>query len=120
MNKSDLRTGMVVKDKDGFVGVVLKNTSTVDGIKWFFDTDELSKINEWQELDKHYNENLTTKNDYNAETIVAIYQPDNFDDYTTMKAYSENYLIWEREEPIKEVTMKDIEEKFGYKVKIIG
>ena len=120
MNKSDLRTGMVVKDKDGFVGVVLKNTSTVDGIKWFFDTDELSKINEWQELDKYYNENLTTKNDFNAETIVAIYQPDNFNDYTTMKAYSENYLIWEREEPIKEVTMKDIEEKFGYKVKIIG
>lgn len=120
MKKSDLRTGMVVKDKDGFVGVVLKNTATVDGIKWFYNTDEDEVMSEWQELDKYYEEDLTTKNDYNAETIVAVYQPDNFDDYTTMKVYSEDNLIWERELPIKEITLKDIEEKFGCKVKIIG
>lgn len=120
MTKSELRTGMVVKDRDGFIGVVLKNTSTVDGIKWFKDTEGITSIDEWQELDEAYNEDLTTKNDFDAEDIVSVYQPNDFDDYTTVRAYQEDHLIWNREEPVKEVTMKDIEEKFGCKVKIIG
>lgn len=94
MTKTDLRTGMVVKDSDGFVGVVLKNTATVDGIKWFLNTEDNELMSEWQELDKNYNEDLTTTNNLMAEDIIAIYQPRDFDDYTTIRAYSDDYLIW--------------------------
>lgn len=119
MTKSDLRTGMVVEDRDGYIGIVLKSTATVDGIKWFLN-DDGEKISMWEELDDEYNEDLTGTENFNSGDIVKIYQPHNFDDYTTMKAYSEEYLIWEREQEVKEITMKDIEEKFGCKVKIVG
>lgn len=120
MTKSDLRTGMVVKDSCGYIGVVLRNTATVDGIKWFKDTiDDGYGVNQWQELDKVYSEDLTSKDYTEADDIIAVYQPYDFNDYTTIKVYNEDYLIWERKSEIKEVTIKDIEEKFGCRVKII-
>ena len=116
MNKSDLRTGMLVEDSEGAVGVVLKNTATVDGIKWFYSATK-RLINIWEELDECFNEDLTGISISND--IVKVYQPHNFDHYTTLKAYDEDYLIWERG-IIKEVTILDIEKQLGYKVKIIG
>lgn len=122
MTKSDLSTGMVVKSADNLIGVVLLKTATCDGIKWFLNensTGMISKvINEFEELTE-YHDDLTHK-DGNDLNIIKVYQPDNLEDYTTMKAYNEDYLIWERKEETKEITMTEIEEKFGCKVKIIG
>jgi hypothetical protein len=102
MKKSDLRTGMVVKDREGNYGVVLRNTATVDGIKWFILGEETSDM--WEELDEYYNETLcsnfsSNESSDNLDDIVTIYQPDNFDLYTTRKVIDDKYIIWERKEP---------------------
>ena len=115
-NKSDLRTGMVVEDRDGWTGVVLLNTATLDGIKWFI-SGFGDRCDVWEELDE-YSDDLFHKD--SGIDIIKIFQPHNFNDYTTIKAHNEEYLIWEREEKIKEVTIKDIEEKFGCKVRIVS
>ena len=117
MTKSDLRTGMVVKDQDGLVGAVLRDTSYGDGIKWFYDTNEKKYINTFSLLDEEYHEDLTS--DELLIDIVEIYQPAQ-DFMTTSKGYSKEYLIWKREEEFKEITIAEVERKFGYKVKIIG
>ena len=125
MKKSDLRTGMVVESRDGSVGVVLLNTATVSGIKWFLDCDR-DRIDFWQELNEYDNNLMLICSDGDdEEDIMKIYQPSDFNDYTTMKVYCDENLIFDREiknisGEYKDVTMKDIEEKFGCKVKIVG
>lgn len=118
MTKSDLRTGMVVKNAKNRVGIVLKDTAAVDGIKWFLNGNKDVMINYWEELDS-YKEDLTNYS-LNGSNIVAIYQTCNFNDYTTIKVYDEENLIWEREYEPVDITIKEIEEKLGYKIKIVG
>jgi hypothetical protein len=118
MTKSDLRTGMVVESRDGFIGVVLKNTVAEDGIRWIV-TNSGNLLNCWEELDEGFNDNLTAVDDDVDSDIIKIYLPQDCSDYTTICAYQEHNLVWERDE-VKEVTIKDIEDKFGCKVKIVG
>lgn len=67
---------------------------------------------------EYYND--LTHMDGSSLNIVKVYLPHNYDEYTTKKAYNEEYLVWERKEEVKEISMKDVEEKFGCKVKIVG
>lgn len=124
MNKSDLRTGMVVESADDLVGVVLLNTCNGNGIKWFYDSVQEKKINEYETLDA-YADNLLNADGYEDQNIVKIYYPESEDDLTTMSVFDKKYVIWERKyntntDDIKEVTIVEIEEKFGCKVKIVG
>ena len=118
MTKADLRTGMVVEDRSGFVGVVLKGTNQGDIIKWFYDATDSSIINDCDDMED-FNSDLTFADDYEYD-IVKIYDTDDPELYTTTKVHDVKYLIWEREEEAKEVTLKEVEEKFGCKVKIVG
>lgn len=125
MKKADLRSGMVVEDDDGSVGVVLLNTATQDGIKWFLDADH-DNIDFWEDL-SNYDDDLKALDYSESDDIVKVFQPHNFNDYTTKQAYSDDYLIWDKfegdttiSEEYKEITLSDIEKKFGCKVKIVS
>lgn len=93
MKKSDLKDGMRVVLRNGESGTIADNCTKI-----------LSDICGAYFL-RYYNEELTREDDEYDADIMAISVTNN---------------LWERKEIIKEVTMKDIEEKFGCKVKIRG
>lgn len=97
--KSELKSDMVVQTKDG-------SNYVVRG-KWLYGTSSVINID-------HYQEDLTIRGMPWLD-IVKIYSGLFFNKF--LEEYS-NDLIWQREE-VKEVTMAEVEEKFGYKVKII-
>lgn len=99
--KSDLKDGMVVEYKYGqkrlVAGSILIGT---------YGYNELY----------YYNEDLCTDTD--ETTIYKVY-----DTVSSLKDFDkkELKLLWERKpKVIKEVTIEDIEKKFGCKVKIVG
>ena len=49
--------------------------------------------------------------------IIKVYRVTDQHDMTTMNAIDDKYLIWKEE--VKEVTMADLEEHFGCKVKVV-
>ena len=104
--KKDLKTGMVVKIKDGRFYKVMLNTSdgdimvSTDGYIYFTDI----------------NDDLTTR--HLSLSIVEIYKPQDVSKSFSMNLHNLT-SIWEREKPIKEVTLKEIADKFGVDVKSI-
>ena len=125
MKKSDLRTGMIVETRSGSEYVVFINTCQPEFCSDNYrdeNGDIALIVNQenylWTSLN-NYNEDLC-KNDDKSADIVKVYIPYHpyaFMDITYEK--SDRKLIWEREVPIKEMTMKELEEHFGYKVKIV-
>ncbi|MEI7510166.1 MAG: hypothetical protein WCJ62_11965 [Flavobacterium sp.] len=102
----DLKTGMVVRIKDGRLYKVMLNTSDGDII---VNTDGYLYL-------KDINDDLTTK--HLSLSIVEIYKPKN-----VVANHSINLScftsIWKREKPIKEVTLQEIADKFGVDVESI-
>lgn len=99
MTKADLKNRMVVECRNGEKYIVIgdKILST-KGHNWLLD----------------YNEDLTSELGLPEYDIMKVYD----------KVFSLDFnkdmleLLWERKE-VKEVTMSEVEEKFGCKVKII-
>ena len=117
MVKSDLKTGMTVVSKNGWVGKVLLGTSSGDIILWYQD-EENQDIRKYRTLDT-VNEDLT----YGAgKEIVAVYGHSDIHkilfDYNIPRSIREMKCLWGRPEDVKEVTMREVEERFGCKVKI--
>lgn len=69
---------------------------------------------------ERYREDLTRMSGDKSYDIMKVYELKCSANQNSIKAYCERYLIlvWEREEP-KEMTMAELEEKLGYKVKIV-
>ena len=101
--KSDLKDGMVIECHDTtrrmIMGDNISGHSTFVKLGDFTNTLEHKKFRELT-IDKVYKSTATTLNDYFANKYLT--------------------LIWERpkEEPIKEMTVAEIEKELGYKVKI--
>jgi len=117
MKKSDLKTGMIVELSDGYHRIVLGNSlmgisDCSGGINLRYVNDDLI-LNYGEEIVKVYDELNANKEYYigasagwlERATIVNILK------YTT--------CIWVREEP-KDITVAEIEEILGYKIKIVG
>jgi len=117
MKKSDLKTGMIVEMSDGYHRIVLGNSlmgisDCSGGIPLSSVNDDLT-LNYGEEIVKVYDELNANKKDYigagagwfERAKIVNILK------YTT--------CIWEREEP-KDITVAEIEEILGYKIKVVG
>lgn len=104
--KKDLKTGMVVKIKDGRSYKVMLNTS---------DGDIIVNDNGYLYL-KDINDDLTTR--HLSLSIVEIYKPQDVSKSFSLNLY---YFtsIWKREKPIKEVTLQEIADKFGVDVESI-
>lgn len=114
--KSDFKTSDVVLSTKGSYGVVLLNTPKGDLIKWFKNkNDEI--IHKYRSLDT-VNDDLTFKFDGRDNRIIKVYRVTDQHDMTTMNAIDEKYLIWK--EQVKEVTMDELEEMYGCKVKVVN
>lgn len=113
MKLNDLQTGMVVVLRNEEPYIVSRNCA--------FHSDVLAGYKNFWELwntqidFNRYNEDMTFKGK-NMELfdIMRIYE-----ESRDSIPFSKGKLLWQREE-YKEVTMKEIEEKYGCKVKIVG
>ena len=116
MVKSDLLTSDVLLSSKGSYGVVLRGTPKGDLVKWFKNNHN-EIINKFRSLDM-INEDLTFKYDGKDNRIIKVYRVTDPHDMTTMNAIDDKYLIYE--EKVKEVTIADLEEMYGCKVKVVG
>ena len=109
MRKEDLKTGMRVELRNGFVGMVVignQFNDTINGESWA------------RKLDYYNNDmSIIACESYNTPDfdIVAVYTGYNYDRMMNLKHNGE--LLWERNE-VKEYTMAELEEKLGEKIKI--
>lgn len=125
MKKSDLKTGMIVKTRDDAEFIVYVDVVDICNTEYNFRSVIVNAKNyEWLPLE-YYDENLIYKmEDRPYFDIIEIYAPSHpygFMDIEYKK--DERKLLWKREDnniEIKEITMMDIEDKFGCKVKIVS
>ena len=118
---SMLKTGDIVLSTKGSYGIVLKGTANGDIIKWLLNNKK-ELINKFRSF-RMLNEDLTFKYDGKDNRIIKVWRTDD-NHYVGLFAADDFYRLEERwykiiyEEQVKEVTMDEVEEKFGCKVKI--
>ena len=109
MTLNDLKTGMIVTIRDGNSYIVMRDfIDSGDVLAGLSCSNIISGT--WISLSS-YNQDMTHSAFPNLD-IVNVYASSVYSADTPKK------LLWERKE-YKEVTMSDIEEKFGCKVKIV-
>lgn len=116
MKKSKLLTSDVCLSSKGSFGIVLKGTPKGDLIKWF-KNNKGEVIHKYRSFDM-INDDLTFKYDGKDNRIIKVYRVTDQHDMSTMSAIDDKYLIWK--EKVKEVTMADLEAKYGCKVKVVA
>ena len=124
---NDLRTGDIVLSTKGSYGIVLKNTDRGDLIKWYY-----SKVNN-RNINKFRTFRCLTGNmrfcvfDYRMDDrIIKVWRandarelgftPCGVDEDFMENLFPEFELIYD--DGVKEVTMDEVEKKFGCRVKI--
>lgn len=131
MKKSDLKTGMIVEVRSGEEYVVFIDVCITQYVlENYIDQDKNNSLlidsanNNWLDLGS-YNENMCSDSgkSFDIMKIYIPYHPYGFMNVSYNK--EKRHLIWERntestEESTKEVTMKELEKYFGYKIKIVG
>lgn len=118
---SMLKTGDIVLSTKGSYGIVLKGTASGDIIRWFMNNKKIS-IEKFRSFGM-INEDLTFKYDGKDNRIIKAWRTDDShylgmcltDEFSAFKAYGFRLIY---EEQVKEVTMDEVEKKFGCKVKI--
>ena len=109
MKLDDLKTGMIVETRNGSSHIVMRDfIDDGDVLAGLSFSDKIS--NTWTSL-SNYNEDMTNSRFPHLD-IMNVYAS------SVYSADTQTRLLWERKE-YKEVTMKEIEEKFGCKVKIV-
>ena len=101
--KSDLKNRMVVEYRNGYRRMVCDN--------WLMGRCESDGLNT-------YNDDLTIKNYYSSEYDITKVYPEVITFEQILLVEQKHKPIWQRSE-VKEVTMAEVEEKFGCKVKIV-
>lgn len=115
MLKSDLKTGDRVTQRDGEILTVLKDFGCTN----YTDSGDILCSNSrksWSRLSYYTDDLRGADNKYDIMKVERAGHPYNVFSIDCIFCYS---VIWRREE-IKEMTVRDIEKKLGYKVKIIG
>lgn len=118
MKLSDLKTGMIVTLRNGEEYVVFKNFADL-----FTESQAIicnTQIKRWMNISDFSDDMKCTsqflRNNYDIVKVEIPHHPYSFGDIGY--AREKRKLLW-KEEAVKEVTMAEIEEKFGCKVKII-
>lgn len=111
MTLKDLKSGMIVKERNGKYHIIMKDFfNGEDILAGISDSKDIS--NTWSRM-SCYNQDMTFFNSELHELdIVEVWKGSPYCIDVPEK------LLWKREE-YKVVTMKEIEEKFGCKVKIV-
>ena len=104
MTLNDLKDGMVVKTREGMLGMV-------HGARILFEKSH-TDLNE-------YKMDLTRNDEYSRLDIIAIYRSDRPTSLNTFFRVDNLIELWERA-PEVEMTVAQIEEKLGYRIKIIS
>ena len=121
MNTYDLCTGDIVLSTKGSYGIVLIGVSKKDQIKWYRN-NKGAIIHKFRSLDM-INNDLTFRNDPDNRIIKVWRTKDAhyLGDKPGKSDLNDQYHGFEciYEELAKEVTMAEVEEKFGCKVKIV-
>lgn len=116
MKLSDLKTGWRVELRNGDTYIVLRNCATdYYGHQdiMFVNIDRSGSI-----IGDDYSEDIMTHfNDYDYD-IMRVYKTD-----VDARVFNKNHkgtLVWERSLEPKNMTLKEIEDKLGYSVRIVG
>lgn len=110
MTLNDLKTGMIVETRNGNSYIVMRNFIDYGDILAGLSCNNVIS-NTWTSL-LSYNQDMKHSGVPYLD-IVSVYASYPYSADTPTR------LLWERNE-YQEVTMKEIEEKFGCKVKIVG
>lgn len=108
MTLDDLKTGMIVKTREGKYHIIMRDFIDQGDILAGLSYDNRIS-NSWINLSK-YNQDMT-HSEIPSLDIVDVYAS------SVYSADTPTRLIWER---CKQVTINELEEKFGCKVKIVG
>lgn len=113
MKKADLKTGMRVTTKGGCKYIVFLNCRQNYNNAEDFIVN--SKNSLWNKL-SYYNEDLSSA--YAHDNIVKVEIPNH--PYQIFQIDSEEFtVIWTREEPSKAMTIEEIQQALGYKIKVV-
>lgn len=112
--KSDLKNRMVVETRAGERYILVDDRFlSKTGFLWLnTHTDKNGAIRQG------YNDDLTMDSGANWD-IVKVYEEVNCLNFDKNSPFCSLSLLWERK-PVKEVTMAEVEAKFGCRVKIIN
>lgn len=116
INKYELNTGDVVLSTKGSIGIVLRSVGFRDSVvKWVRNKDG-KEINKYRTLGM-INDDLSFKFDYRDNRIVKVWRPSTYRELGDVDlTICNTNLVYE--DCVKEVTMDEVEAKFGCKVKI--
>lgn len=112
--KSDLKNRMIVEIRTGEKYILVDDRFlSKTGFLWLnTHTDKNGAFH------RGYNDDLTMDSGANWD-IVKVYKAVNCLDFDENSPFCSLSLLWERNS-IKEVTMAEVEEKFGCKIKIVN
>lgn len=124
---NDLRTGDIVLSTKGSYGIVLKNTDRGNLIKWYYNKVNNRSINKFRTFLCLTVDMRFCVFDYRMnDRIIKVWRTDDVrkigsrpigaDENFMDDVFPEFELIYD--DTVKEVTMDEVEEKFGCKVKI--
>ena len=110
MKKSDLKTGMRVRFKNGRIYIVIRDYDTAS-----YGHQDVLFVNDFGFMvGSDYGEDLLYRDDdYSVSEVYASPSDSYFLDLER-----KGRLLWERQEP-KEMTLADIEAELGYPVKVV-
>lgn len=106
MNKDNLKVGYIVKIRNGKFGMIVEDT--YKDIRILYKSRETSTITENLESFWDNNYDIVEVYGYNEYFLDAL-------EFTS----NGRKLLWKREE-VKNMTLKEIESKLGYKIKIVS
>ena len=116
MKKSDLKTGMRVELSNGSLYMIIKDIDSK-----LYGHQKIALINNSGFLrGESYDDDLNfiMDKDYDIVKVYTINEYENGLLSSETLKFDKKYLIWTRKEPIK-MTVKEIEEKIGYKIEIV-
>jgi hypothetical protein len=121
MNKSDLKTGMMVVTRNGGEYMVMRNIEYRNSTGRIIAPNIIISESGWMSLYR-YSDDLKSMSNGDEFDIVAVFLP-LMTPSLCHKDLSDDYYwrcIWKREEPPVEMTVAEIEKKLGIKnLKII-
>lgn len=116
MTLSELKTGMIVTRRDGKELVVFKFINTDN---CFYDCIFVNASeNSWYNANEYFLDDLRHNSDSMWDIVKVETSPHPYALMNVKYHKSDRGILWE-EKNIKEVTMAEIEAKFGCKVKIV-
>ena len=121
MNKSDLKTGMMVVTRDGGEYMVMLNVEYDAKRSAIEPPNVIVSKDGWMPLSK-YDDDLMAHSAFDNLDIVEVYAPLMTASLWRKKLSDKKdwVCVWKREEPSVEMTVAEIEEKLGIKnLKII-